>query len=214
VQGAFSFALGAIPPVVVPVGGNVDVTGGTLTVPAGIVATAGLFLPVTGFPLNLITGLVLTASNGAGSFAAPGAAEGGSANVPGGGFGGKMPIIGVVQVKGALAINVPLSVIGQGGTNAGVVVVDGAPWTTGIGMVTTTGAAMATVQAAGTQVGALGAATSTVTLVTPVHVNAAGLSRLPAFGTLNLHFVPEPGPLLLTALGAGALAAFGRRRSR
>jgi hypothetical protein len=213
VQGSFFFVLGTLPPVQLPVAASADVTGGNLNLSAGVVSTSGLFVPVTGFPLNLVTGLIVTVSNGAGSFAAPAVPEGGPAHVLGGGFGGKMPLLGVVQVKGVLALDVPLSVAGQGGSlSAGIV--DGAPWTTGPARVVTTGAPMVLFQQAGTQMGALGDTSSLVMLVTPMHVNVSNLYRMPAFGVLQLHFVPEPGTLLLTAFGAAALAAFGGRRRR
>jgi hypothetical protein len=214
VSGVINIVVGTLPPLGLPIPTTtVDVTGGTLTIPAGIAATAGLFVPVTGFPLNLITGIVVTASNGAGSFSVPGPADGGAASIPGGGFGGKMPILGVAQVKGALAINVPLSVVGKGGSvNAGGIVVEGAPWTTGLAKVTTTGAPKAMFATAGGMAGVLGALSSTVTLVTPAHVNAAGLARLPVFAVASLHFIPEPGTALLLGAGLAGLVALGRKR--
>jgi hypothetical protein len=217
VSGSINIVIGTLPGLALPIPTtSVDVTGGTLTIPAGIAATSGLFVPVTGFPLNLITGIVVTASNGAGSFSVPGPADGGAANIPGGGFGGKMPILGVTQVKGALAINVPLSVIGNGGSiSAGGIVVDGAPWTTGAAKVTTTGAPKAMFAQVGGMVGVLGADSSTVTLVTPAHVNAAGLARLPVFAVASLHFInaiPEPGTALLLGTGLAGLVALGRKK--
>jgi hypothetical protein len=37
---------------------------------------------------------------------------------------------------------------------------------------------------------------------------------VPGMATLTLHFVPEPGPLVLLGAGVGALAPAGRARSR
>jgi hypothetical protein len=212
--GTLAITVSTLPSITLPAGTvTVDVTGGTLTIPAGIAATSGFFVPVTGFPLNLITGIIVTASNASGTFFAPNASDGGPANIPGGGFGGKMAIVGVAQVKGALAINVPLSVIGKGGSvNAGGIVVEGAPWTTGVAMITTTGSAMMMFTGAGGMAGALGALSSTVSLITPAHINAAGLARFPAFATLTLHFIPEPGTALLLGAGLAGLVALGRKR--
>ena len=116
-------------------------------------------------------------------------------------------------MKRALALNVPISVIGKGGSvSAGGIIVDGAPWTTGVGKVTTDGPVAGMFAAAGTAMGALGAASSTLTLVTPAHVNAAGLTRLPTFAALSLHFIPEPGTALLLGAGLAGLVAVGRKR--
>jgi hypothetical protein len=215
VSGSLAIAVGTLPPINLPIPlSTVDLTGSTVSIAAGLAGVTGLFVPITGFPLNLITGIVVTASNGAGSFSVPAPADGGAANIPGGGFGGLMPILGVAQVKGALAINVPLSNVGVGGSvNAGGIVVEGAPWTTGSGMVTTTAAPMAMVTIAGSMNGALGAASSTVSLVSPAHINAAGLTRIGTVASLNLHFIPEPGTVLLLGAGIAGLVAVGRKRS-
>lgn len=207
VSGSITIAVGTLPAVVIPIAlATVDVTGGVLTVPAGIASVSGYAVPVVGFPLDLVTGMIVTASNAAGVFSVPAPGDGGAAHVAGGGFGGKMAIVGVVQVKGALAVNVPISVVGEGGSvSAGGVVVEGAPWTTGAARVTTTGPGMAIFSRSGE------APVSSVVLVTPAHVNAAGLMRLPVFASLSIN-VPEPAPALLLGAGIAGLAAVGLRR--
>ncbi len=207
--GLLNIIVGTLPPISIPFTTMVDVTGGALTIPAGAASISGHFEPVAGFPLGLITGLVVTASNGAGSFAVPGPSDAGFANIAGGGFGGTMAINGVVQLKGALAINLPISVIGAGGgLSAGGITVEGAKWTTGVANVTTNGAG-AHYQITGTNNGLVG---GQLTLVTPAHVNAAGLTRLPVFSTMTLQIVPEPGTMLLLGAGLAGLAAISRKR--
>lgn len=208
-SGMLNIVVGTLPPVSIPFATVVDVTGGTLSIAAGAASTSGYFVPVSGFPLGLITGLVVTASNGAGSFSIPGAADTGAANIAGGGFGGSMPLNGVVQLKGALALSLPISVIGVGGgISAGGITVEGAPWTTGVANVTTNGGG-AHYAISGTNMGLVG---GQLTLVTPAHVNAANLTRLPVFSMLTLQIVPEPGTMLLFGAGIAGLAAISRKR--
>jgi len=55
-----------------------------------------------------------------------------------------------------------------------------------------------------------------VQLVTPIFVstNIGASAIVPGFGILNLHFVPEPGTLMLLGSGIAGLVAFGRSRVR
>ena len=57
-----------------------------------------------------------------------------------------------------------------------------------------------------------------VQLITPMQVSTIGVpgnnEKLQLFGTLTLHFVPEPGLLLLLGSGAVGLALLGRTRRR
>jgi hypothetical protein len=49
--------------------------------------------------------------------------------------------------------------------------------------------------------------------VSKVYTSLTGaFPEAPLIGVLNLHFVPEPGTLLLLGSGVAALALFGRRR--
>lgn len=208
--GQMSIVIGTLPALPVPIapGQALDYTGGVLTVPPTIASVAGFFAPVTGFPLNLITGIVVTASNGAGSFAPGFAPTGGDlcpnagtpvngACIPGGGTGGIMPLVGAVHIKGPLALDVPVHVIGAGGVVSVMgIIVEGAPWTTGAAKVTTTGPVMAMYPANPTQAVAFQGTNmltagggGSITLVTPAHNNAAGLTRLPVLNRLILNLV-------------------------
>jgi hypothetical protein len=191
-------------------GGAGHLTG--LTLAASDFATTGFSLPVTPPAGGAIFGIRVAVANGPGAFAGSGGA----------GFGGTMPLNGVAKVclfgtcsAAAQNLSVPLSNIGVGGTavvTAGInVTVVGAPWTTGT-------AAIGTV----TQMGGVsplsntGAPSGQITLVSPVFVSTSvgGSEVVPTFAILNLHFVPEPGTLVLLGSGIAGLVAFGRSRAR
>jgi hypothetical protein len=96
----------------------------------------------------------------------------------------------------------------MGATNLSVI---GAPWTTqtaAIGSITLMGGVSPLSNTA--------IASGSVTLVTPVVVQTsiAAFATLPVFGVLTLHFVPEPGTLVLLAAGFSGCALIGRRRAR
>lgn len=59
-----------------------------------------------------------------------------------------------------------------------------------------------------------GAPSGVVTLVTPIYVSTSigAFAVLPGFATLTLHFVPEPGTLVLLGASIVALAWAGRTR--
>ncbi len=201
--------------------------GGHLTglnLAGGEFATMGFVLPVTDPAVSPIKGIQVTVMNGAGAFAGSGGA----------GFGGSMPLLGVAKVclfgacnaSGApmttyspgspfpgANIGVPLTVIGVGGGAAVAALVNvtviGAPWTTGTAAVGTI-----TVMGGVSPLSNTGAVSGNVTLVTPVFIstNIPASAVVPSFGFLNLHFVPEPGTLVLLGSGIAGLVAFGRSR--
>jgi hypothetical protein len=217
--GATSISLAGLAPIAIPGAGTAIVNGSGpgghltgLTVPASPFGVTGFVLPVTDPAAFPIAGVQVTAHNATGVFG----------GVGGGGFGGSMPINGVSKVclfgpcSAAVSnLVVPLSVVGAGGaaivTGAVNLTVIGAPWTTGT-------AAVGTI----TQMGGVsplsntGAPSGAITLVTPIFIstNIGASAVLPGFGFLSLHFVPEPGTLMLLGSGIAGLVAFGRSRAR
>ena len=187
-------------------GGHIN----SMALAGGTFATAGYVLPITDPAAAPIKGLQVTAANAAGAFG----------GMSGGAGGGAMPLVGTTKVclfgacSAAVAnLAVPLAPVGAGGfaqvTAAVNLTVIGAPWTTGT-------AAIGTVTAMGGGVPAsnTGAASGVLTLVTPVFVstNIGASAVVPVFGILTLHFVPEPGTLVLLGSGIAGLVAFGARR--
>jgi len=186
-------------------GGHIN----TLSLAGGTFATVGFVLPITDPAAAPIKGLQVTVSNAPGVFAGPTLV-------------GAMPLVGTTKVclflPCSIAVSnlaVPLSVVGAGGaafvTAAVNLTVVGAPWTTGtvaIGTITAMGG--------GAPASSTGMASGTVSLVTPVFVstNIPASAVVPVFGIISLHFVPEPGTLMLLGSGITALVAFGRNRAR
>jgi hypothetical protein len=186
----------------------------TIRFEASQFAATGLLVPITDPLARPIYGVVATARNDAGGFAEQG-----------GSLGGALPLVGSTKVclfgsceGGALAnLTVPMSVVGSGGsvTASGAVnvTVVGAPWTTGT-------AAIGTITARGFARGPGSGTSSTlqpsgsIRLVTPIYIstNIGASAVVPAFGVLTLHFVPEPGTLLLVGGGLLALLGAGSRR--
>jgi len=168
------------------------------------------------FPLYSIA--AISVGNGAASF---------------GPSGGTMPLAGALRIclfsacaTPTAAFSVPLSVVGVGGsataTSQGVsVTVLGAPWTAGAVTVDVLG--RGPMQFSGFAHGpasvpsSVALASGTLQLVTPVYVSTS-VAAFPVFdlgvARLTLHFVPEPGSLLLVAGGLGVLALRGGRPRR
>jgi len=211
-NGVMGIQLAALSPVLIPGSGTAIINGSasaghinTLSLAGGSFATTGYVLPVTDPAAAPIKGLQVTVVNASGAF-------GGSP------LGGVMPLIGSTKVclfgacSAAIAnLNVPLSPVGLGGaavvTAAVNITVVGAPWTSGTAAIGTITAMGGAAPASNT-----GAASGVVSLVTPVFVstNIGASAVVPVFGLLSLHFVPEPGTLVLLGSGIAGLVAFGR----
>jgi len=215
--GDISIVISVLSPAQLPGAGTVTVNGSGpaghltgLTIPESAFKISNFLVPVTDPTAAPIKGVQVTATNRAGSFSGNG----------GSGFGGTMQIAGATKVclfgpcSAAVAnLAVPLSPVGQGGsanvTAAVNLTVIGAPWTTGtvsIGTMTKHGAVA---PASNT-----GAASGSVSLVTPVFVstNIGASAVVPVFAFTNLHFVPEPGTFVLLGSGIAGLISYGRTR--
>ena len=230
--GALTIKLATLDPINVTGTGVATVNGANplghltgLQFPASPFATAALLIPVTDPAASPIKGVILTAHNGAANFGAGGGGVGIGNGTPANKFGGQMPIQGFAKVclfgtcgssLNAANLNIPLSVVGVGGFTQVVGAVNltvvGAPWTTGTAAIGTANTLMGGVNPASNT----GAPSGTVTLVTPIFIstNIGASAIVPGFGILSLHFVPEPGTLMLLGSGIAGLVAFGRSRVR
>jgi hypothetical protein len=227
-------ALAPLPPITALGAGTATVNGSgplghldSIGLAGGTFATA-VSVPVTDFAAAPIVGLKANTKNGPASF------------TTGFGIGGLMPVIGTATVctlggprctiNGANLV-IPFTSGGVNGVGLGGapitstfflnITVTGAPWTTGtVTTMTTMGGALSQSGfihgPASGGASSAAAASGVVQLVTPVQINTnfPQWSAVAAFGILELHFVPEPGTLLLVASGVAALGLLGRRMSK
>ncbi len=213
-------------------GGGVSIS--SLHLPAGAVGgTASIQLgaaPISGLVLAGGTSAVMIHLSNPASFTISQNAPFGSLSNASGSFGGGpflngiMPLNGVAIVclfqacNGQPAANlvVPLSPVGQGGSAVAQglvsITVVGAPWTTGmVSIENSASTGFAHGPASGASAAMPGGVLSLVTPVT-VSTSLGVFPVVPVFARLTLHFVPEPGTLVLVCSGLVGFAIAGRRR--
>ncbi len=219
--GSVAVAIATLPPIAVTGSGTLTLNGSgglghlsSVNLGAGEFA-GGASIPVTDPGAFPIGGVKASVTNGAGSFA----------------LGGVMPIIGTANVclfgacnASVANVNVPFTQNGTRGIGIGggpitvgflvTVTVQGAPWTTGVASIGTVSQAGFVHGPASGGASSAAANSGVIRLVSPVVINTnIGASPiLPAFALLTLHFIPEPGTLLLLASGAVGLGILGRKR--
>ena len=241
-SGSLQFGVGAIEPVTLTGGGTaiVNGTGGGghlfgLQILGGDIAGAASVVvynaaPISGilfagggtavhlgnsFAYFVVTG---SASNGSGSF---GNLSNSAAN-----FAGVMPFNGAAIVclfgpcSGFPGANlaVPISPVGQGGTSiaSGAVNITaiGAPWLKNTAIIADSTAMGFQHGPASAPTSSAAAGSGVLSLVSPVFVSTSldAFPVVPSFARFTIHFIPEPGTLLLVGSGIAGLAIVGRRR--
>lgn len=222
--GTLSVEITTLPPIVATGSGIATLNGeGGLGALSSVAFGAGAFagavsIPITDPAALPIEGVAGNAGNGAASFS----------------LGGPMALQGLAKIclfgacNGSPVSNLDIPFTQNGTRGVGLgglpivvngvvqITVQGAPWTTGVatfGTITRAGFVHGPASGGASSAAAVSGA---LRLVTPIRLstNIGAAVVLPAYGILDLHFVPEPGTLVLLATGVGGLAAVGRWKMR
>ena len=215
---SFSLSIGALPPVTLPNNPTSIVVSsgtGTFTEPASVFGPTDVRLPVSLFTgVSLISGLTLVGF-GNGTVVCDAldpelACAGGLAGTT---------LVNVLQL---FNLSIPLSVVGSPGATVrvdagGIVIsVTGQQWVAGPTSVTGTGDFQTGVALSNGEDNRTPNHGGELVLVSGFRAVTNVAGTLPGFAVQTLNFAPEPGSLLLVAVGVGAfgLFALARRRRR